>query len=43
MTITPLSRHLIDEAVAAALAEDLGDAGDITTTATIKPDAKQKA
>ena len=42
MTITPLSRHLIDEAVAAALAEDLGDAGDITTTVTIKPDAQTK-
>lgn len=38
MTRTP-PQHLVEKAVAAALAEDLGDAGDITTTATIPADA----
>ncbi len=37
--ITPLPQHLIVEAVSAALAEDLGQAGDITTTATIPASA----
>ncbi len=34
---------LVERAVAAALKEDLGDAGDITTDAIIPPDAKGKA
>jgi nicotinate-nucleotide pyrophosphorylase (carboxylating) len=38
-----LPRHLIDEAVRRALAEDLGDAGDITTRATVPIDAKARA
>ena len=32
--LAPVSRHIIDDAVRRALAEDLGDAGDITTAAT---------
>ncbi len=44
MTISfPLPAALVDTAVAAALAEDLGDAGDITTRATIPRDAQGKA
>ncbi|MEZ5872511.1 MAG: carboxylating nicotinate-nucleotide diphosphorylase [Nitratireductor sp.] len=38
-----LSPILIDEAVRAALLEDLGRAGDITSNATIAPDATAKA
>lgn len=38
-----LSQTLIDEAVAAALKEDLGLAGDVTTTATVDPDATVRA
>ncbi len=34
----PLPAHLVDAAAAAALSEDLGLAGDITTTACIPPD-----
>ena len=39
----PPSRQLVEAAVAAALAEDLGLAGDITTNATIPPDEKAEA
>ncbi len=35
--------HLIEQAVTAALAEDLGTVGDITTTATVPESAKSKA
>jgi nicotinate-nucleotide pyrophosphorylase (carboxylating) len=35
--------HLVAEAVRAALAEDLGRAGDITTQATIPPEARARA
>ena len=38
-----LAPHLIDAAVAQALAEDLGLAGDVTTIATIPPDARAVA
>ena len=38
MTIQPLPRHLVEDAVRNALKEDLGDAGDITTAATIPDD-----
>jgi nicotinate-nucleotide pyrophosphorylase (carboxylating) len=38
-----LPPHLIEEAVRAALAEDLGRAGDITTQATIPPSAVARA
>jgi nicotinate-nucleotide pyrophosphorylase (carboxylating) len=41
--IAPLPRHLIDEAVRRALAEDLGDAGDITTRATVSAEAQARA
>ncbi|MDX2257349.1 MAG: carboxylating nicotinate-nucleotide diphosphorylase [Hyphomicrobiaceae bacterium] len=36
----PLPRSLVQHAVAAALAEDVGLAGDLTTNATIPPDAR---
>lgn len=41
MTAHPpaLPRHLVEQAVLAAFAEDLGQAGDITTQATIGPEA----
>jgi len=39
----PLPPHLVREAVRAALAEDLGLAGDITTNAIISADAKNEA
>jgi nicotinate-nucleotide pyrophosphorylase (carboxylating) len=39
----PLPRHLVETAVAAALAEDLGHAGDITTNATIPATARAEA
>ncbi len=42
-TIAPLPPHLIASAVAAALAEDLGLAGDITTNATIAAAARADA
>jgi nicotinate-nucleotide pyrophosphorylase (carboxylating) len=38
-----LPPHLVERAVAAALAEDLGDAGDITTDAIIPAEAQGKA
>ena len=38
-----LTQIMIDDAVAAALAEDLGDAGDITTNACIPEDATMQA
>jgi len=41
--MSALPRHLIDEAVRRALAEDLGEAGDITTRATVPADAKARA
>lgn len=41
--ISPLSPLIVDDAVARALKEDLGDAGDITTNATIPTAAKAKA
>src|SRR5690349_2610168 len=34
-----LSRQVVEDVVARALAEDLGPAGDVTTTATVPPDA----
>lgn len=39
----PLARHLVEAAIRAALAEDLGLAGDITTNATIAADTKANA
>lgn len=42
-SLAPLPRILVDKAVAAALEEDLGDAGDITTDATIPADAATTA
>ncbi len=41
--LSPLSSLLVDDAVARALKEDLGDAGDITTQATIPADTIIKA
>src|SRR6185312_5585562 len=38
-----LSQHLVDMAVRAALDEDLGLAGDITTNAIVPPSARAKA
>jgi nicotinate-nucleotide pyrophosphorylase (carboxylating) len=38
-----LAPHLIEDAVRRALSEDLGDAGDITTAATVPADAQAKA
>ena len=38
-----LNRVLVEDAVRAALLEDLGRAGDITSNATIPEDAKAKA
>ncbi len=43
MTEPALPSHLVDKAVADALAEDLGLAGDITTLATIPADAQMSA
>jgi nicotinate-nucleotide pyrophosphorylase (carboxylating) len=43
MTLSPLPSVLVEDAVARALREDLGDAGDITTNATIPVGAKAKA
>ncbi|MEM8771562.1 MAG: carboxylating nicotinate-nucleotide diphosphorylase [Pseudomonadota bacterium] len=43
MNSQPLPRHLIEDAVKQALAEDLGDAGDITTNATISVDTTTSA
>ena len=41
--IARLSPLVIDDIVARALKEDFGDAGDVTTNATIRADAKAKA
>jgi len=41
--IPDLPPMLIEEAVRAALAEDLGCAGDVTTQATIPPSAQARA
>jgi nicotinate-nucleotide pyrophosphorylase (carboxylating) len=41
--IAPLPRHLIDDVVRRAMAEDLGDAGDITTRATVPADSQARA
>ncbi len=43
MTRQPLPAHLVQAAVKHALAEDLGDAGDITTAATIPADHHAQA
>jgi nicotinate-nucleotide pyrophosphorylase (carboxylating) len=37
--IGELAHHLVTDAVRAALAEDLGLAGDLTSQATLPPDA----
>jgi len=42
MTLTPLPSLMIEPAVRAALAEDLGRAGDITTQATVPAEAKAR-
>ncbi len=43
MVLSPLPRGLVDKAVEAALAEDLGLAGDITTDACVPADARAVA
>lgn len=43
MNLTPPSQHIIEAAIKQALAEDLGDAGDITTNACVDPRATTKA
>ena len=43
MTIARLSPLLVEDAVARALKEDFGDAGDLTTNATIPADATARA
>lgn len=43
MSLAPLPQHLIDEAVAFALKEDLGGAGDITTASTVPAAATASA
>ncbi len=43
MNIPPLSSLIVDDIVERALKEDLGDAGDITTQATISADTTVKA
>ena len=43
MTLAPLDREIVRRAVAAALAEDLGSAGDVTTQAAIAPDRRARA
>lgn len=43
MSLTRLSPLAVEDAVARALREDLGDAGDITTNATIAADAQASA
>ncbi|HAQ35119.1 MAG: nicotinate-nucleotide diphosphorylase (carboxylating) [Maricaulis sp.] len=40
MTLPPLPRHIVEDAVRRALAEDLGGAGDITSLATLPGDAE---
>ena len=40
MTLLPLPRHIVEDAVRRALAEDLGGAGDITSLATLPGDAE---
>jgi nicotinate-nucleotide pyrophosphorylase (carboxylating) len=42
-TVVPLPQHIIRDAVEAALREDLGRAGDITSAATIPPDTRAQA
>ena len=42
MTLTPLPPLMIEPAVRAALLEDLGRAGDITTQATVPAEAKAR-
>ena len=41
--MTSLPRHIVEKAVRAALKEDLGLAGDITTRATVQPGVTSKA
>lgn len=41
--LSPLPEMIVEQAVRNALAEDLGDAGDITTRATVGPDVMAKA
>lgn len=41
--MNPLAPHLVDDAVRRALAEDFGDAGDITTAATVAPETRARA
>lgn len=45
MTLPPpaLPRHLVESAVAAALAEDLGQAGDLTSQVTLSPEMRARA
>jgi len=43
VTLTSLPPHIIDENVARAMKEDLGDAGDITSAATVPAAATAKA
>lgn len=43
MALAPLARTMIEPLVEAALREDLGLAGDLTTNAVIPPDAKTQA
>ncbi|MFN3613479.1 MAG: carboxylating nicotinate-nucleotide diphosphorylase [Rubrimonas sp.] len=43
MTIPPLPRVMVEPVIRAALLEDLGRAGDVTTDATIPPDALASA
>lgn len=43
MNLTPPPQHIIEAAIKQALAEDLGDAGDITTNACVPHDAITKA
>ncbi len=45
MTLPPpaLPRHLVESAVAAALAEDLGQAGDLTSQATLSAEMRARA
>ena len=42
MTPTPLSTHIVREAVARAIAEDLGGRGDVTSEACIPAEAKAR-
>ena len=40
MILPPLPRHIVEDAVRRALTEDLGGAGDITSMATLPPEAE---